>query len=167
MVSAIMMVGSEEKLLKSRSTFQTSSKRVTAQKPRPSGSSCQWTGSSSRSQRYCSWGWPSEKLANDSKSICMGLAPPRPMLQARRRPPPLSRRVKAGRAGGGRRARPQPSGLGGRGHLIEEASHRDEAAVAHRHEIGALDRCVGADRAEAPREAQVALERVRLADQRE
>jgi hypothetical protein len=67
-----MMVGSDENVFGSRPIARTSSKRVTAQKPGPFGSSCQYTGACSRSHRYWSCGWPMLKLAGDNKSICMG-----------------------------------------------------------------------------------------------
>src|SRR6185312_6205084 len=66
-----MIVGSEEKFWKSRSTSHTSLKRVTAQKPLASVSSCQWTGAFSRSQRYCANGWPLAKLEGERRSIFM------------------------------------------------------------------------------------------------
>ncbi len=54
-----------------RLIIRTSSYLVIAQKPGPSGSGCQYTGAFSRSQRYCSHGWPWANEAVLTRSISM------------------------------------------------------------------------------------------------
>src|ERR1051326_1073000 len=76
-----MMVGSEEKFWKSRSTLHTSRYRVTAQKPGPFGSSCQNTGAFSRSQRYCANGCPLANSCGDRRAMFMSAPPPGIVVQ--------------------------------------------------------------------------------------
>ena len=64
-----MIVGAEENVAGSRPTAFTSEYLVTAQKPGPSGSGCQWTGSWDRSHRNCSCGWPWAKDSGESRSM--------------------------------------------------------------------------------------------------